>query len=99
MRSMVGASWRHGPHHGAQKSTNTGLSLSTTSFCQFSEVSSTIFVLAMKFAFLRKPRRSPVRRPDALLVIIIEVRYNPATRVERSSKPLDAVAKAKIPGQ
>src|SRR5438067_615497 len=45
--SMVGARARHGPHHGAQKSTSTGLSLLTTSCSQFSVVSSTTLALAI----------------------------------------------------
>src|SRR5438093_1595132 len=44
---MVGPSIRHGPHHGAQKSTSTGTVLSMTSFCQFSVVSSMTLALAM----------------------------------------------------
>src|SRR5438094_5763516 len=45
--SMVGDSWRHGPHHGAQKSTRTGWADWATSACQFSDVNSTTFLLAI----------------------------------------------------
>src|SRR4051794_35394113 len=39
--SMVGASWRHGPHQTAQKSTRMGLSDLTTSCSQLAAVTST----------------------------------------------------------
>src|SRR4051794_15044544 len=45
--SMVGDSWRHGPHQGAQKSTRTGWADWATSACQFSDVNSTTFLLAI----------------------------------------------------
>src|SRR4051794_10662234 len=45
---MVGPNWRHGPHHGAQKSTRTGWADWATSACQFSDVNSTTFLLAME---------------------------------------------------
>src|SRR5947207_3005775 len=45
--SMVGVSWRHGPHQGAQKSTRTGWAAWATSACQFSDVNSTTFLLAI----------------------------------------------------
>src|SRR5262249_13605399 len=49
--SMVGPSWRHGPHHGAQKSTTTGMVLCSTSLAQLALVNSTTFLPAMP-AFL-----------------------------------------------
>src|SRR5438067_1535061 len=49
--SMVGARARQGPHHTAQKSTSTGLSLLTTSCSQLAVVSSTTLALAMGIAF------------------------------------------------
>src|SRR5437764_5854415 len=45
--SMVDASRRHGPHHGAQKSATTSVPLVTCSF-QFASVSSITFGLAMR---------------------------------------------------
>src|SRR5258708_40187762 len=45
--STIGVSARHGPHHGAQKSTRTGVLDSTTSFFQLSVVNSTTFLLAI----------------------------------------------------
>src|SRR5262249_13042795 len=62
MRSMVGLSWRQGPHQGAQKSTRTGWSLCSTSFCQLSLVNSTTFGLAMVLTFLACEVRPPERR-------------------------------------
>src|SRR5437764_7497234 len=46
--SMVGPSWRHGPHHGAQKSTTTGVLLFSTSVAQLALVNSTTFLPAMR---------------------------------------------------
>ena len=46
IRSMVGESWRHGPHHGAQKSATTRVPLVTYSF-QLPSVSSITLGLAM----------------------------------------------------
>src|SRR5690349_840076 len=51
-RSMVGPSMRHGPHQAAQKSTTTGTSDCSTSFCQLSLVNSITFVAAMIQSFL-----------------------------------------------
>src|SRR5438552_2163971 len=45
--SMVGPSWRHGPHQGAQKSTTTGTLLFSTSLAQLALVNSTTFLPAM----------------------------------------------------
>jgi hypothetical protein len=39
--SSIGATARHGPHHGAQKSTSTGIGLSSTSFFQLASVTVT----------------------------------------------------------
>src|SRR5688572_23889891 len=46
-RSMIGVSWRQGPHQGAQKSTRTGISLLATSCSQLSAVNSMTFWLAI----------------------------------------------------
>src|SRR4051812_2103666 len=48
---MVGARARQGPHHTAQKSTRTGLSLLTTSCSQLSVVNSITLALAIGSAF------------------------------------------------
>src|SRR5688572_8880190 len=42
--SRIGETWRHGPHHSAQKSTTTGLSADRTSALKLSSV--TVLVLA-----------------------------------------------------
>src|SRR5439155_7184700 len=69
MRSMVGESCRHGPHHGAQKSTRTGWPDWATSACQFSDVNSTTFLLAigsLQFSGWRDgriPRAGLILRP------------------------------------
>src|SRR5262249_10554853 len=46
-RSMIGDSMRQGPHHGAQKSTTTGLSDLRTSASQLAEVNSSKLSLAI----------------------------------------------------
>src|SRR5215468_4243868 len=59
---MVGDSCRHGPHHTAQKSTRTGLSLLTTSWSQFAAVRVTTLALAICVALPGKMTSQPVAR-------------------------------------
>src|SRR5881409_2915819 len=47
--SRIGATWRHGPHHSAQKSTSTGLSDLRTSTSKLSSV--TAAMLPTRFPF------------------------------------------------
>src|SRR5215204_3014651 len=56
--SRIGDTWRHGPHHSAQKSTTTGLSFCSTSLAKLASV--TVLVLAPT-VFLSRFRGS-VRR-------------------------------------
>src|SRR5687767_7409468 len=41
--SRMGETWRHGPHHSAQKSTSTGLSCWSTSLAKLSSVTVLVF--------------------------------------------------------
>src|SRR5260370_30027221 len=71
--SMVGPSIRQGPHHTAQKSTRTGLSLCTTSFSQFAVVSSTTLALAIYVCLscASRPGRNPCRGSASFHYLII----------------------------
>src|SRR3954447_10147212 len=42
--SRIGDTWRHGPHHSAQKSTRTGLSLSSTSAVKVASVTDLVLL-------------------------------------------------------
>src|SRR5207248_1435381 len=81
---MVGASIRHGPHQGAQKSTITGTWLLTTSFSQLADVSSTTFALAIcslpffSFRALRETTGWAARRTISLHYR--GARFSPTTR-------------------
>src|SRR3954470_16988192 len=48
--SSTGATILHGPHHSAQKSTRTGLSLPRTSLAKLASVTVTVFLPAMDVA-------------------------------------------------
>src|SRR5947209_5267122 len=54
---MVGANALHGPHHSAEKSTSTGISLSITSFCQLTFVRWTRLALPRWVSLLAEPKR------------------------------------------
>src|SRR6476661_6580412 len=52
--STTGATIRHGPHHGAQKSTSTGVSDSMTSAWKLLSLTSLMFAAIAGFALLSK---------------------------------------------
>src|SRR5438477_3527121 len=70
MRSRTGETAWHGPHHSAQKSTSTGLSLPSTSWSKFASVTSMVIrlflsrceVAALPGRKRPEPRRSSLAR-------------------------------------
>src|SRR3954471_23665706 len=54
--SSTGATILHGPHHSAQKSTSTGLSLPSTSLAKLASVTVTVFLPAMVVVPLGRAR-------------------------------------------
>src|SRR3954451_10673077 len=63
--SSTGATILHGPHHSAQKSTSTGLSLPSTSLAKLASVTVTVFLPAMVVVPLGRARHSGLRGEPA----------------------------------
>src|SRR3954463_11529994 len=77
--SRIGATTRHGPHHGAQKSTSTGWSLSRTSAWKF--VSVTSLMLPAMQALL------PLSRTSESIVAAHWAAYASQLRVHHVQRP------------
>src|SRR5215207_7700851 len=71
--SRIGVSWRHGPHHGAQKSTTTGVSRDASTTCSLKSASETATVTLELSTFVMvdpvgpaPSHQRPHREPDTL---------------------------------
>src|SRR3954468_5994557 len=62
--SRTGATILHGPHHSAQKSTSTGLSLPSTSLAKLASVTVTVLPAMVVLLLGRLARMRPPEQPD-----------------------------------